>query len=52
MGLEGIMLREISQTEKDEHWIISLIRETQTNTRTNRTVQWLPEEDDGGGHNR
>ena len=42
MGLEGIMLRELSQTEKDKHCMTSLICGISTNTWTERTVWWLP----------
>ena len=46
MDLEGIMLSEISQTEKDKYCMISLIRRIQKkkrNSQKQRTEWWLSE---------
>ena len=59
MDVEGLMLSEISQTEKDKYHIISLIcgfeNKHHTHTKTNkqkakliqRRVRWLPERSKG-----
>ena len=40
--LEGIILSEASQTEKDKHYVIS-----QSQSLRNRLEQWLPEAENG-----
>ena len=46
MGLEGIMLSEICQTEKDKHYMISLIcgivKKKKMNSQKQRVERWLP----------
>ena len=57
MELEGIMLSEVSQKEKDKHCIISVICEIKPstpllkpmNSQMQRTDQWLPEAEGTGG---
>ena len=48
MDLEGMMLRKISQTQKDKHHMISLMWKIK-NTWRKRTHLWLPEEKSVGG---
>ena len=46
MGLNGIMLNEISQTEKDKYCMVSLIcriKKKESWAHRNRTYWWLPE---------
>ena len=53
MDLEGIVLREISQTEKDKYYMISFMCGIQTdtqkqNSQKKRSDLWLLEESDAG----
>ena len=56
VDLEGIMLSEVSQTEKDKYCMISLtcgIQKTeQKDSQTQRTNWWLPEMGSGSWINR
>ena len=59
MDLEGIMLSEISQTEKDKYYMISLIcgilkkkaneKKTETDSQTQKTNLQLPKGKGGEG---
>ena len=58
MELEGIMLSEISQTEKDKYIVISYMwnlknktneyNKTEAESQIERTSQWLPKGGGGG----
>ena len=43
LDLEGIMLSEISKTEKDKYYIISAESEKKRHPEKHREAWWLPE---------
>ena len=51
MDLKGIMLSEVSQTEKDKYCMFSLICGVLIFSQIQRTVWWLSEVGVGGGLN-